>query len=251
MNRNIIIAIVIVLAGTAGAATAKNIDLVTLPNRDTVELTIYNSEDITLVRETRHLTFRKGRNRLQFSWANTLIDPTSVELRLLEKRDLIEVADTLFPGQKPQHLIWSIDSDFEGQVKVEVSYFTSGITWTMDYVAVCDPAEETMRFTGHVRVFNSSGEDYENAHVRLVVGNIHLVEKIADLARRRGIPVPQPGSLDSRRLEREAAARSFGKAESARRDRKKQVVKENPKGRFATNMFLPRWLFEQLEKEPD
>ncbi len=48
------------------------------PSATTVQLTIYNSEDLTLVRETRTVTFKKGVNPLQFSWANTLIDPTSV-----------------------------------------------------------------------------------------------------------------------------------------------------------------------------
>jgi len=33
--------------------TAQNIDLATVPSRDSVQLTIYNAEDITLVRETR------------------------------------------------------------------------------------------------------------------------------------------------------------------------------------------------------
>jgi hypothetical protein len=42
-------------------------------------LTIYNSEDITLVRETRTVTFKQGHQPAAvFSWANTLIDPTSV-----------------------------------------------------------------------------------------------------------------------------------------------------------------------------
>ena len=61
------------------AAQAK-IDLVTLPSRDTVQLTIYNSADMTLVRESRDLTLKTGNNKLQFSWANTLIDPTSLEM---------------------------------------------------------------------------------------------------------------------------------------------------------------------------
>ena len=64
----------------------KNIDLSTVPDRDTVQLTIYNSEDLTLVRETRKVSFKPGVNPLQFSWANTLIDPTSVELRFLTAR---------------------------------------------------------------------------------------------------------------------------------------------------------------------
>ncbi|MCN4145305.1 MAG: hypothetical protein LC437_09940, partial [Thiohalomonas sp.] len=46
--------------------TAKNIDLSTLPSRDSVQLTIYNSEDLTLVRETRQISIKKGQNRLQF-----------------------------------------------------------------------------------------------------------------------------------------------------------------------------------------
>ena len=44
----------------APAARAENIDVSTIPTRDTVQLTIYNSEDLTLVRETRHITFSEA-----------------------------------------------------------------------------------------------------------------------------------------------------------------------------------------------
>ena len=63
------------VAIAAGPTFARNVDLSTVPKRDSVQLTIYNSEDLTLVRETRTVTFKKGANPLQFSWANTLIDP--------------------------------------------------------------------------------------------------------------------------------------------------------------------------------
>ena len=49
--------------------------------------------------------------------------------------------------------------------------------------------------TGYVRVQNNSGEDYENAQTRLIVGQVHLLDQIADLARRQypyGSPVPMP-----------------------------------------------------------
>ena len=230
MNRtaSTIIIAALALVALAGAAPGKNVDLSTLPSRDTVQLTIYNSEDITLVKETRHLTFKQGANRLQFSWAGTLIDPSSVEIRPITHADEIEVADTVFPGQKPQHLIWNIESEFEGQVEVEVSYFTSGLTWSMDYVAITDPAEEKMDLTGYVRVFNNSGEEYENAEVRLIVGTINLVEKISDLARRRGVPVPQPSSPQLRGMTLDATKAAFGKAEGLRamRETQKEVVKE-------------------------
>ena len=68
-----------------------------------------------------------GKNRLQLSWANTLIDPTSVNFRPLEHAEDIELGHGL-PGQKPQHLIWNVESKFEGEAKVEVTYFTSGLT---------------------------------------------------------------------------------------------------------------------------
>jgi hypothetical protein len=213
--RRILAIATILLAAFASAATAKNIDLVTLPKRDTVQLTIYNSEDITLAKETRSVTLKKGANKLQFSWAGTLIDPTSVEFRPLEHADEIEVADTVFPGQKPQHLIWNIDSKFEGQVKVEVSYFTSGLTWTMDYVAIVDPGETAMQFCGYVRVYNNSGEEYEDAQIRLIVGQINLVEKIADLARRWGVAVPPRRAPGYARMQREAMRQSLSKAEAA------------------------------------
>ena len=202
-----------VLVALASVAGAKNVDLVTLPQRQSVQLTIYNSEDITLVKETRYLTFKKGANKLQFSWAGTLIDPTSIELRPLEHADKIELADTIFSGQKPQHLIWNVQSEYEGQAKVEVSYFTSGLTWTMDYVATCDPGETAMKFRGFVRVFNSSGEEYENAEIRLIVGTINLVEKIADLARRRGMPAPQRGEKDYSKYWASALKDSFKQAD--------------------------------------
>ena len=90
MRRKVIVTAVL-FATLAAASLAKNVDLVTLPKRNTVQLTIYNSEDITLARETRYLTFKKGTNLIQFSWANTLIDPTSIELRPLEHVKDIEV----------------------------------------------------------------------------------------------------------------------------------------------------------------
>jgi hypothetical protein len=215
-----------VLLLVAAAAPGKSIDLVTLPDRDSVQLTIYNSEDLTLVRETRHVTLKRGRNELQFSWANTLIDPTSVEFRPLEHREDVELVDTVFPGVKPQHLIWTIDSRHEGDVKVEVSYFTSGLSWSMDYVALTDAREETLAFRGYVRVQNQSGEEYDDAQVRLIVGRINLVEKIAELAQRRGLPVPAPETAGFEKMKREGARQAFAAAEQARDLDGREVVKE-------------------------
>src|SRR5688572_21649048 len=179
------------------SAWAENIDLSTVPFRSTVQLTIYNSEDITLVRETRAVTFKKGVNPLQFSWANTLIDPSSVELKFLTSADKLDVLDTTFPHAKPQMLYWNVQSEIDGEAKVQITYFTSGITWSADYLCVADKDEKEMSFEGFVRVFNSSGEEYEDAQVRLVVGKINLVEKIAQLA---NIQSPEVAAMNADKL---------------------------------------------------
>ncbi|MFN0017394.1 MAG: DUF4139 domain-containing protein [Pirellulaceae bacterium] len=171
---------------------AENVDLSTVPARNTVQLTIYNSEDITLVRETRIVTFKKGVNPLQFSWANTLIDPSSVELTFLTQADKLEVVDTTFPHAKPQMLYWNVQSEIDGAAQIQITYFTSGITWSADYICIADKDEQQMRFDGFVRVHNNSGEEYEKAQVRLVVGTINLVEKIAQLAQ---IPISEVEKL--------------------------------------------------------
>ncbi len=165
-------------------AAHARINVVTLPGRDTVQLTIYNSADLTLVKETRVLTFKQGMNRLEFSWANTLIDPTSVEFRALTNADKVEVLDVSFPARVTNTLEWRIQSEVAGEVKCEIRYFTSGISWGADYVAEADQTEKQMQLAGSVRVNNHSGEDYENAQIRLVVGVIRLVEDIAGLAER-------------------------------------------------------------------
>src|SRR5690349_17699460 len=108
------------------------INVVTLPERDTVQLTIYNSVDLTLVKETRHLTFRKGLNKLEFSWANTLIDPTSVEFKALTHADEVEVLDVSFPPRVTNTLEWRINSEVGEEVTVEIRYFTSGIRWSAE-----------------------------------------------------------------------------------------------------------------------
>src|SRR2546426_3946198 len=171
------------------ATSHARINVVTLPGRDTVQLTIYNSADLTLVKESRTLTFRKGLNKLEFSWANTLIDPTSVEFRALTHADQVEVLDVSFPPRVTNTLEWRINSETAGEVVCEIRYFTSGISWSADYVAEANKAEKLMTLAGNVRVNNNSGEDYENAQIRLVVGVIRLVEEIRQLAQ-QGRPSP-------------------------------------------------------------
>jgi hypothetical protein len=189
-----------------------------------------------MVREHRLLTVKEGVNRIQFSWANTLIDPTSIEFRILDKQDKVDLVDTTYPAGRNEALQWNIKSQIAGKIPVEIRYFTSGITWAADYVGVANENETKINLTGYVRVVNNSGELYDNAQTRLVVGNINLVEKIADLARRpppgRPVPAESPAVTLAAPMSKAAARReAFDEAiiiadKAAPPEAAKEVVKQ-------------------------
>jgi len=187
----------LMILGVAGATASAKVDLTTLPSRDTVQLTIYNSADMTLVRESRALTLKQGVNALQFSWENTLIDPTSLEMLAKAQADKIDIAELVYPPRVKNLGLWNIESQVSGPVPVEITYLTSGLTWRAFYMGTLAQDEKTMRLQGYVRVTNNSGEDYENAQTRLIVGKVHILDQIAELARREypygrpGVVVPQ------------------------------------------------------------
>jgi len=186
----ILLLIIVTIAGTSHA----KVDLVTLPSRDTVQLTIYNSADMTLVRESRALTLKDGANKLQFSWANTLIDPTSLEMLPKANADKIDITELVYPPRVRNLGLWNVESDVAGKVPVEISYLTSGLSWRAFYMGTLTEDEKTMRLKGYVRVTNNSGEDYENAQTRLIVGKVHILDEIAELARRQ-YPYGRPGQI--------------------------------------------------------
>ncbi len=182
--------------GISNISHAK-IDLVTVPDRDKTQLTIYNSADLTLVREQRTLTLKKGLNRLEFSWENTLIDPTSVQLRAPRHAAQVRLLEVSYPRGVKGSAIWTIESDIAGPVPVEITFFTSGISWHAFYMGTLSEDEQHLQLQGYVTIRNYSGEDYENASTRVIVGKIHLLDEIAALAR-RDVPYNKPDGTKAR-----------------------------------------------------
>jgi len=232
MTRNLILFATIALLLGYDLASAK-VDLVILPKRDTVQLTIYNSADLTLVREKRALTLKSGLNRLQFSWANTLIDPTSLDMLPATDADQIDILDLTFPPRVRNLGLWHVQSQISGEVPVEINYLTSGLSWRAFYMGTLSTDEKVMRLQGYVRVTNNSGEDYENAQVRMIVGKIHLIDRIVDLARRQypyGRPGPAPvapgAKMAAAKEQMAEVKRVYMQAEEVALARPKEIKKE-------------------------
>jgi hypothetical protein len=225
----------LIIVAASGVGLAK-VDLVTLPSRDTVQLTIYNSAynstNVTLVRESRALTLKNGANALQFSWENTFIDPTSLEMLPKANADKIDIAELVYPPRVKNLGLWNIESNVSGKVPVEITYLTSRLYWRAFYMGTLTQDEKTMRLQGYVRVGNNSGEEYENAQIRLIVGKVHILDEIEKLAK-RGYPygrpevIPPPTTPPAPTLE--AGARARGAIEElalAMPSKPKEIQKE-------------------------
>ncbi len=214
------------------APVRAKIDLVTLPERDSVQLTIYNSADLTLARDRRPLTLVKGENRLQFAWSGTLIDPTSLEMTPRGHADEIFVQDITYPPRVRNVGIWNIHSEVSGEVPMEITFFTSGLSWDAYYIATINEEESEMTLDGYVKVTNNSGEDYENAQVRLVVGEINLLDKIAELAKRPDPYAAEPEVVGLREEMMDHARRAMAPRPAAARQEPvmemapKEIIKE-------------------------
>ena len=115
---------------------AHNVDLATVPERSTVQLTIYNSEDLTLVGNPGG-DLQTRRQPLQFSLGQHPDRPYTVDLAFSRTPNPDWKCSTP-PSRttKPQTLYWNVQSDADREATIEISYFTSGISWAADYL--CD-----------------------------------------------------------------------------------------------------------------
>jgi hypothetical protein len=194
---------VLILSMVLSWETHAKIDLVTLPVPDQVQLTIYNPADLTLVQEQRTLTLKSGINRFEFGWAETLIDPTSMHLEVLQHEGQANLLAVNYSPNVKDSAIWVIKSQLTGEVPVKISFFTAGISWNAFYMATLSADEQRLHLQNYVRINNQSGEDYLHVQTRVVVGNIHLLDEITRLAKQSppyGMPVeplPFPEETDT------------------------------------------------------
>ncbi|MCC6546743.1 DUF4139 domain-containing protein [Candidatus Sumerlaeota bacterium] len=205
----------------AAAPLSAKMDLTTLPMKDASELTIYNSQDLTLGRETRALSFRKGLNQIQFSWANTQIDPTSLQLDLKGTPGLT-LQDAVYPKGTDEVILWSIVAEEAISSPVEISYFVRGLSWSSNYVLMANKDETAFDVQQFTRVTNNSGEDFEKAHVRVVVGDVNLIEQLDQIIARwkSRFPAMQGLPVAFRDMMSEGGALKDGRTELREQDKK-------------------------------
>ncbi len=92
--------------------------------------------------------------------------------------DVANVSFSEIPGgllTKPT-LIWTIYTEKDGKHDTQTSYLTGGLTWNADYIAVVDKADKNIDLKGWTTVKNNSGTVYPNAKLKLVAGDVNVVQ---------------------------------------------------------------------------
>ncbi len=79
-------------------------------------------------------------------------------------------------------LSWLVHSPREGSPKAEISYLSSGLGWNADYVLMLNATDSAAGLEGWVTVNNYSGTTYNDAHLKLIAGEVNREPEYDDMA---------------------------------------------------------------------
>ena len=181
------------LMATTSVASAR-IKLITLPPRERVEIQLDNP-NVTLVEEERIVPLVKGVNQIDFSWANTQIDPNTIVFRVLPRVDPpkpvavaapaapaaakplvaqpaavaakadeakpldVKVLSVSYPPNEAA-LVWDVSSSDSGSARVRISYLLGQLTKSFNYRAVASHDESTLTLSEYMRLQNLANESF-------------------------------------------------------------------------------------------
>ena len=120
-------ALLVAVAATAHA----RIKLTTLPERESVRIDIQNGR-FTLVEEERTVNLQKGRNAVDFSWANIGIDKDSIVFRVIKADGEVNVLNTNYPPNE-NALYWTVSAENAGPAVIRISYLIGNMNTLPSY----------------------------------------------------------------------------------------------------------------------
>lgn len=157
----------VVLLAIAATAQAR-IKLTTLPERDTVRVDIQNGR-FTLVEEERTVNLQRGRNQVDFSWANISIDKDSIVFRVIEADGEVNVLNTNYPPNV-NSLYWTVSAEKAGPAVIRISYLIGNMAAAPSYQGIVENDEKKLLMQVYMTVTNTSGESFGGCTVQPGVG---------------------------------------------------------------------------------
>lgn len=157
------------------AVSSARVKLITLPVRERVEIQLDHAH-ATLVEEERIVPLVAGTNQVDFSWANTSIDPGTIVFRVIGfegevdgQAPQVNVLSVSYPPGESA-LVWDVSSSHSGPVRVRISYLLGGLSKSYNYRAVAEYDESTLTLARYIRVQNFANEQYDDTQIHAGLG---------------------------------------------------------------------------------
>lgn len=171
-----VVAMALGLSATVTSPVFARIKLITLPVRQRVEIQLDHPE-ATLVEEERIVPLVKGMNQVDFSWANTRIDPQSIVFRIVPHDGAhgpdANVLSVSYPPNE-NALVWQVAASDSGSARVRISYLLGGLTKSFHYRAVASHDERTLVLSQYIRMKNLANEEFGSSDLWAGYGNRFL-----------------------------------------------------------------------------
>ena len=152
------------------------VKLITLPVRERVEIQLDNAS-ATLVEEERIVPLVKGENQVDFSWANTQIDPNTIVFRVVapvgDKPLDVKVLSVSYPPNEAA-LIWSVGSSESGSARVRISYLLGNLSKSFNYRAIASKDEKSLVLSEYMRLQNLANEEFGSTNLFAGYGKTFL-----------------------------------------------------------------------------
>ncbi|MFL6307239.1 MAG: DUF4139 domain-containing protein [Candidatus Sulfotelmatobacter sp.] len=90
---------------------------------------------------------------------------------------------------------WLLATDKAGKFPAEFSYITGGMSWQADYNIVAPEKGDVVDIVGWVTIDNRTGKAFENAHIKLMAGDVNKIQPNAMngvLARKAAMEMAAP-----------------------------------------------------------
>lgn len=89
--------------------------------------------------------------------------------------------EPLFPSLADDTILkptiqWLLDADKAGPLDAELSYVTGGMSWEADYSMLSPEKDDRIDVIGWVTMDNQSGRTFENAHIKLMAGDVSKIQ---------------------------------------------------------------------------
>lgn len=139
----------------------------------------YVGKDVTLVNKDTKLNFLEQKAKL-LSVNNGPVYEVEGQIYLGHPGQVVLPSLPQELIAKPT-LIWLLDNNGTDH-EVEATYLTSGMSWKADYVLTMNKEETQMNIEGWVTLNNQSGAAYNKAQLKLVAGEVNIVQQAMDMA---------------------------------------------------------------------